>query len=506
MKNRADEKFLINTDNFKKINFQLANLIKPPKHIYNIIVNKNSLNLKYKSFKSRADNNINNNMINFARKIIIKNINKYNANNSQIGLNIIQNFIEDKAAHKKVILKEYNKFNNNTEYLKGFYKHKEIIKIFPKFYIYYKNYFQFFLKPTLSDFKFNDLLKKNGDNQAKYFYETYINNKNDLTKNRNQLGFRYNKKVLGTNILEKNNNHSSINISNEIINNTKQKNSDFSSISLLSIINLINNKNTSLNKLDEENDFLKKKINLFLDNKKDNNLNNKSQKSTTVLTPKNNHNLKIINNYQNNQDFRKTKPKIRNILNNYNNIKSIFQNNNDNIGIICLSERNNIGQNYKSNFQNLKSDIQLKSKNNNSNVNDKKTKKITNNSNFDTSNNNVYNMKKSSYSPMNPKLYQMSNKISKFKLINTSRNGYNPFLNQTQIKKIINKSPTFRKDAFKNKTNRITAKNIKYNNSTNINNVHNNTLKLYHRNRNDYVNNTFIYYQKIKRENLAEQK
>ena len=107
---------------------------------------------------------------------------------------------------------------------------------------------------------------------------------------------------------------------------------------------------------------------------------------------------------------------------------------------------------------------------------------------------------------MNPKLYQMSNKISKFKLINTSRNGYNPFLNQTQIKKIINKSPIFRKDAFKNNTNKITAKNIKYNNSTNINNVHNNTLKLYHRNRNDYVNNTFIYYQKIKRENLAEQK
>ena len=484
MKNR----FGNNSTKIKKINDRYTKRIKPPKHIFNLIFNKKLSSLKNKSYKCKFDisNNIDDN---YKRKIIIKNINKYNVTKNQLYLNSINNLIDDKSTHEKVFLRDSNIFNDHSEYLKGFYKHKEIIKIFPRFYTYYKNYFEFFLKPTLSDFIFGHLLKKNGDKQAEYFYERYKDKKN-MAKNKNKKIDSNNKKILKTNIIEKSNNFSSLNASSEIINDSKSlKNSDFSSISLLSIINLINNKNTSLNKSGKEKDFLQKKINLFLDLRKEKNTNNKSQKSTTALTPTNIHNVKIINNYKDNKI---TKPKIKNELSK--NFKNIFKRNNENNDIICLSERKSLEKNYKNNLKNFMASGKINANNKNPIIKEE----ISNKTNY--KNKIYYNMKESSFTPTNFNSYQLTTQMSNNNLNNTSKNNYSNLLSQTQIKKVIKKSPIFRNYSDKmNITSRKKYKNIKYNNINN--NGHNNTMKLYFRNRNNFITNSFIYYQKIKSEN-----
>ena len=488
MKNR----FCNSSSNIKKANIQIKNKIKPQRHIYNLIFTKKISNIKTKKYNRKMDisNNINNNYI---RKIIIKNINKYNITANQINLNIINNFINDKSTHNKAFLKDYNIFNNYSEYLKGFYRHKEIIKIFPKFYTYYKNYFEFFLKPTLSDFYFSNILKKSGNQQAEYFYEK-CKDKKDNNRNKGKKTNYYNRKILKSNIIEKSINFSSLNFSNEINNNSKNvRNSDFSSISLLSIINLIN-KNKSINKLDKENDFMKKKINLFLDLRKDKNNNNKSQKSTTALTPTNNHNVKIINSYK---DYKSTKPKIKNDFKI--NAKNIFKKNNENNGIFCLSERASIENNFKNNYRNLLTHIKKKSNNNNSNI------KASLSTKTNTNNIIYYNMKESSFIPTNSKIYQLTTQMSWNKLDNSSTTNYSNLLSQTQINKVIKKSPTFKNNInIMNNTNKIKSKNIKYNNFNNNNfnnNEHNNVKKLFFRNRYNFTYNSFIYYQKIKSEN-----
>ena len=113
-------------------------------------------------------------------------------------------------------------------------------------------------------------------------------------------------------------------------------------------------------------------------------------------------------------------------------------------------------------------------------------------------------MKKVSYSPMNKNLFQKTTQMSGYKLNDFSRNDFNSFLNQTQIKKVTRKIPTFRENNSKKCTNIIESKNIKYNNILNYNNnKNNNTFKVYYNNRNDLISNSFIYYQKVKRENNA---
>ena len=499
MKNRFDDKFFNNKTNIKKNNNQIKNHLKSYKYIYNILFSKKFSNSENKSYKNKFDRTIINKDV--VNKIILKNINKYNASKHLFNKNIMNNFIGDKATHKKTFLKDYIIFNDNTEYLKGFYKHKEMKKIFPKFYIYYKNYFKFFLKPTLSDLKFCHFLKKNGDKHAKCFYEEY-KNKNRLIKNRNNKILDCKKKILKTNILEEKDEQSSLIFSRESINNQDNINSDFSTISLLSIINLINN-NKNITKLDKEKDFIKKKMNLFLEFKKDNNLTDKSQKSTAVLTPTTIHNVKIINNYKGNNHNKMIKPKIKNEVNNINNIKKIFNKNKENNDLICLSERNNTEKNYKKNFKNIITNIKSTSKKNISNAKDGK-KNIINN-NYNTDNKNYYNMKKVSYSPMNKNLFKKATQMSGYKLNDFSGNDFNSFLNQTQIKKVTRKIPTFRENNSKKCTNIIKSKNIKYNNILNYNNnKNNNTFKVYYNNRNDLISNSFIYYQKVKRENNAK--
>ena len=280
MKKKFFNKHHIHTFNIKNINNRYLKF-ESPTCIQNIILNKKRYNIKYKSYKRKYNNNTYKNIT----KIIIKNINKYNATENQININIINSLIKGKITHEKALLEDYNILNNFSENFKRYYKYREIIKIIPNFFDYYKNYFKFFLKPTLSDFYHLNLLKNNGDKQAECFYEEYKENKEKIYKNTKNYN-RY-KKLFLSSIIEKNENSSNL-LKEDSIKLKNNNSSDFSYTSLLSIINIIdNNINIRQNKIEKENDFLHKKVNLSRNSKKDDkikNKNNKCQKSTTVFT------------------------------------------------------------------------------------------------------------------------------------------------------------------------------------------------------------------------------
>ena len=248
----------------------------------------------------------------YFKKIIINNIKKYNLNQTQINIFKINNLIYNHKSHYTSIFKDNFLFSNRIELLKRYYTFGEISKRFPRFYLYYINYFKFFLKPMFSDFYFSEILRKNGDKQAKYFYEKF-NEKNDKNKkkiNKEEFKTFFNKvlkreidnnisnsKIISNipnininsnnniNIKQRNNYQSTLILSFDSLDNSKNKNyiqSEDQSISLLSLANLINQNNNSNIKKEENNedDFIKNKINLFLS------LNDKTiaQKTTTIVT------------------------------------------------------------------------------------------------------------------------------------------------------------------------------------------------------------------------------
>ena len=253
-------------------------------------------------------------------KIILNNIKKYDLNQSQKNSYIINDIINKKQNHFCSIYRDYFIYKCQDEFFRKYYHKDESVKRFPKFYLYYCNYFKFFLKPMLSDLYMCDLIRKNGDNQAKYFYDKYnhfkdktkqkddkydfksiftIITKNEIDNNadivnsdniskieNNNTNTNTNNNPKQKNINESNYNQSTLILSYNSLDNSKNKNIEQieePSISLLSIANLIN-QNKNLSDKDEENDkieekFIKNKINLFL------NLDDKiTQKSTTILT------------------------------------------------------------------------------------------------------------------------------------------------------------------------------------------------------------------------------
>ena len=506
MENRIADKYVKNSNNIKKVNFQFRNKISSPKYINNLIFNINISNLKNRVFKREIDQS--KNMDNYARKIIIKNISRYDAKKGQIEMNIINNLIEGKSSHEKAILRDNNMFNNFSENLRAFYNMKKIIKIFPKFYIYYKNYFKFFLKPTFKDLKFCNILKKNGNNQAEDFYEKFRKKRNKL-KIPNRKNKNYNKKIYLAKFIEKNSNNPSFNYSSENISNFKNinNNSGFSAISLLSIINLINNNDNNNNNTNNNKnytssnqfkkyDYFPKKINLFLEFKKENKkANTKSKKAAaSVLTPTKINNVKIINSY----DYKVSKPKINDEKKN--NIKIIFKKDDEiKNDKICLSERTNVEKNYKNNYKNIFT--KFKTKSDYQQLNDKQNL-LSDTNNINSINKLYYNMKETSFTPTNRTSYQLTTQTTSSNWYNNCDTNSN-ILSQTQIKKIKTNSPIFRNYSIKNNfLNKIKSKNIKYNTNINNNsNNHINTMKLNFQNRNGFNSKSFIYYQKIKNDN-----
>ena len=215
------------------------------------------------------------------------------------------------------------------------------------------------------------------------------------------------------------------------------------------------------------------------------NKNNKCQKSTKVFASDNTHNIKLINEYKS-----VLIPKIKKKEDYINNLNTFSKNKNN---VMNLTERTSIERILlKNEFSKKHSLIQKNSKTSMNNDLIASMKIKYNYTNDDNINNNV---EISSYTRKNKDLYQLTTQITNRRLDTDNRyiNNFNYSSNQTQINKIIKKSPLFRNDNL----NKIKSTNIIYNNSKSNNII----TKFNNKYRNNSFSKSFIYYQKLKNEN-----
>ena len=84
--------------------------------------------------------------------------------------NIITNIILNKNCHIVSLLKDSMIYDFIDEFLKKYFKRKEIKVNVPKYVKYYKNYLRFFCKPTFRDFPLNTIIQANGERLAEIYY------------------------------------------------------------------------------------------------------------------------------------------------------------------------------------------------------------------------------------------------------------------------------------------------------------------------------------------------
>ena len=260
-------------------------------------------------------------------KIIRKNIQKYNSTPKYKNTLIISNLINCRSSHFLAIFKDYLITDYVEEFLRRIYSLNESIERIPKLYNYYKNYLQFFCKPTFIDTYSNIIIKNFGDCHAENFYKNNIEK-----KNHNNGGLD-----------DKNNNS----FSNEMKSNNKNGElikTIFTKSIKNSIDNINNNEKSSINKTEKEKG--NKIINALTDsNNQESTI--KYDKNFGNLISEENSLLIMINEMKDNQ-----KKKIKE--NRMNMKKSLSKNRNHSIYSYksLLIVNNNINNNIKKTFNN----------------------------------------------------------------------------------------------------------------------------------------------------------
>ena len=188
-----------------KDNITKTDILRTKKLFKKEIPNKLKVNLssslkyisKKKNPKSKSINDINKT---FFRKIISKNIQKYNTNSQMKNIMLINNLINCKSSHFLAIFKDYLITDYIEEFLRRIYFLNESIERMPKLYNYYKNYLMFFCKPVFVDSFSNEIIKNYGDLNAECFY------KNNLAKKRSHHEDKriLDKKFIGKDMIKNN--------------------------------------------------------------------------------------------------------------------------------------------------------------------------------------------------------------------------------------------------------------------------------------------------------------
>ena len=422
-----------------------------------------SSSLKYiskkKNPKSKSTNDINKT---FFRKIISKNIQKYNSNSQIKNIMLINNLINCKSSHFLAIFKDYLITDYIEEFLRRIYFLNESIERIPKLYNYYKNYLTFFCKPVFIDSFSNEIIKNYGDLNAECFY------KNNLLKKRSHHEDKriLDKKFLGKDMIKNNVNNKeelvetvftksiknsidNINEEDSVGNNKKgiiDNNlftSEFSSKMQQEMIganiwgydndNMVSDGNSLLLMINEIKDIQNNKkitektikINKNVSNgnyKKNNNAKNNSNKYIskettykTLNTDKNNTNInsnsiKDNNNKDSKFNILKTNTYTYNKNNNYESIQNM---------IYSPKSKKNVGFSIKKNKEKVNIDKtdkllsqKIKSVNTNTNTNNKNHNSIVVNININIntnqSNNNLSNNIKSPIHNINKKRFPLS--------------------------------------------------------------------------------------------------
>ena len=135
---------------------------------------KNSKKNILKSFESLAYNSI---------------VKKYNYTLEKYNLLCINQLLANRSCRLVSIFKEKMITDYIDEFLKRKYSFKESKDRIPKFYLYYKHYSIFFGQPFFSNFNFNMILQKNGEKKARIYYKNHYQNGESKDEDNENIGF-----------------------------------------------------------------------------------------------------------------------------------------------------------------------------------------------------------------------------------------------------------------------------------------------------------------------------
>jgi hypothetical protein len=160
---------------------------KKQNSIINEIISRiydNSNDIKIKKFPEKI--NINEIRQKIREKISIAipmiNLQKHNSTPDKKDIMLINDLIESKETHFIAIFKDYLISDFHEEFLRRYFNATEIKDILPKFYLYYKNYLNFFCKGTFCDFYLNELMQEYGECQAEFYYNKNYGHKERMKK------------------------------------------------------------------------------------------------------------------------------------------------------------------------------------------------------------------------------------------------------------------------------------------------------------------------------------
>ena len=284
-----------------------------------------SLKFITKKKNSKKEKNIPNSTYLLKRKIILKNLKKYNAEPTTKNIMIISNLINCKNNHFLAVFKDYLISDYIEEFLKRIYMLNESIDRIPKLYNYYKNYLLFFCKPTFIDSFSNVIVKNYGEKHAENFYKINMKKKNkdkdkdkekDKVKNNNEINSEEknnddNKedliKTIFTKSIKNSIENDNINNVDSIKNKKKEKIYDlentlkYESIIKIDKNNKISEGNTLLLMINEIKEYNKKEnktINMKKNISRNKNISNDSCKTLYINNTFNNIIKQNVNNFQ----------------------------------------------------------------------------------------------------------------------------------------------------------------------------------------------------------------
>ena len=214
---------------------------------------------------------------------------KYNCTKKIYEKCIITLLLNNANCHLVSIFKEKMLMDFIDEFLRRKYSKQEGVERIPKFAVYYKNYLQFFCKPTFTDFVINDIINDYGEKKAELYYKN--NYQGGKSKENEDLGFEETNSDD-----ESENNKFKVGENGEIFDESIKDNID--NVTIMTTIN--NSKNNTIN-LNLNNE----KIEVFSENKCDKSndttlhelidIVKKGKQSVYIIKDKNNENKKDKN-------------------------------------------------------------------------------------------------------------------------------------------------------------------------------------------------------------------
>ena len=198
--------FNISSPRSEKITFSIEKITKSKKK-------KSKAHLKFheKLYIHDSNDEINKNIKDFDKFLIInEQLKKHNSTPNQKNIMIINDIIDTKTNHYLAVFKDYLIADYIDEFLKRYFSIDECEELIPKFYLYYKNYLNFFCRGIFIDFQANKIIQNNGEFQAELYYNNNYGSKHT----------RKGKKALEQNISENSGSNSKSESSQNYNNNT----------------------------------------------------------------------------------------------------------------------------------------------------------------------------------------------------------------------------------------------------------------------------------------------